>query len=66
MVTTLQTVWDADPRYPLPGILYAEALVKCGRRADAAAVLAVLEKRFPRDDQVARVKALLGEGAVGR
>ncbi len=59
MVTTLQGVWDAAPRFALAGTLYAEALIATGDESAAAAVLGTLAQRYPGDPEVARVQGLL-------
>lgn len=59
----LEPVWDLDRGTSLPGTLYAEALRLSGDSATAREVIAALGDRFPKDPEVARVRALLSNPA---
>ena len=63
-IDTLKPVWNLDPKYPDPGILYGQALVSVGSRAEAGAVLASLRQRFPDNVQVAGLGSLV-ESSTG-
>ena len=59
-VGTLEPLWNSDPSYADPGVLYARSLAAAGRRATAETVLANLKQRFPNSDQVLRLESELG------
>jgi O-antigen ligase/thioredoxin-like negative regulator of GroEL len=54
--TSLAGFWDADTRNPVPGLMYAAALVAAERSQEASAVLAELGTRFPNDTDVAKLR----------
>jgi tetratricopeptide (TPR) repeat protein len=58
-VETLKPLWEIDPKYMDPGVIYFRALVSTGDKVEAAKVLAKLEQRFPGNAELAPLPALL-------
>lgn len=65
-VATLEPVWQADPTYIDPGVIYVQALDAVGNRAGALGVLATLQQRFPGDPRLARLEDRLKTPAPGQ
>jgi putative inorganic carbon (hco3(-)) transporter len=63
-VQTLEPLWDIDPAYPEPGIIYAEALLRSGDQAKAASVAGELVRRFPDNPDVAQLAARVRAGSA--
>jgi len=65
-VVALEDIWEVDPGYPEPGIVYAQALALAGREGEAAEIAALLRERFPDNADVAGlVAAIEAQGEVG-
>lgn len=63
-VRTLQPMWEIDPGYPEAGVAYGEALRVDGQLPQAQAVVGTLEKRFPGNQDVARLAARVAADAA--
>jgi hypothetical protein len=66
MAATLRDYWRNELSSPYPGLLYAQALAFSDRPADAAAVFAELETRFPGDASIAESRLRIEESLRGR
>jgi putative inorganic carbon (HCO3(-)) transporter len=60
-VALLEDEWDSDGSYAAPGVVYTYALLGAARTDEALTVIDDLARRFPVDDEVARLAEMAAD-----